>query len=732
MLIDDDEASRTEVKDLVEWGDSPFECDATGTSDDVSTADYDAFLVTRGQEPNSRMGVVESLVSRARGPVVVLSDVESQTTDRRALEAGAADYLAKDRLTAETVQRALRYSVETWRERRMGERELRRYQELATAAYDHSSVAKAIVSLPGGRLISANHAVQEMLGYDLDELKGRHFRDLTHPDDVGIDEYQFQRLTDGEIDSYTIDKRYLRSDGSVIWGRLQVSRIEGTEGRNYVLSEAVDITEAKLAEERIAFQASLLEQMRTPVIATDLKGRVTHWNQQAEVAYGWTTEEAGGREFIPMVAPDIDSESLEAMRTGIRELGLWEGELTVTRKDGTRFPVWASGAVVRDASGRPAGIVGAIVDLTDVEIARAEAQAQEMLSRSLLEAVNVPIAIMDETGRPVATNPSWSTTVGEHTHGYFPGSLLSDPSPDDLTEIIGGVDAVLSAIQDHFDYEYACQTAAGDRWMRIMVRPVEDGGAIVSHWDTTDERFARTALEDTVRAKDEFITSVSHELRTPLSVVVGMAETLRTGRYAESERDEFEELIVEQAREMAMIVEDLLVAGRIDSDTLSVRETMVDLQEELESVTRAWEKRDWPAITVKLRPGAEMAYADALRVRQILRNLLTNAGRYGRPPIEVRAVRARDQVIMAVSDHGDGVPGEAIDKMFQPFARFGAVEGQPSSVGLGLHVSKRLAQLMGGDLVYKRNGDLTTFILSLPAAAPADYPPADGKRFVHA
>lgn len=616
-------------------------------------------------------------------------------------------------------------------EQKEAERELRRYRELTSAAYDESSVAKAIVSLPEGRIISVNEAICVFLGYDRDALTGMHFEDVTYPDDLEADLLQFKRLIDSEIDSYDIDKRYVRSDGAVVWGRLQVSMIHGDSGVGYVLGEIVDITETKEAQGHLAFQASLFEQMRTPVFATDRRGLITHWNHQAEITYGWTAEEVLGRDFIDLALPILDPSQLETMRADFRQKGLWEGELSITRRDGSTFPAWSSGAVVRDSRGRPAGIVGAIVDLSDVQKARADALAHEMLSRSLLEAVSIPIAILDSAGDIVASNPSWGLSGEARVHPYLPCPQEEAPASDIVDQIEAGVEAVLAGEEGRFSLEYACAAADGERWMSVVAAPAEGGGAIVSHRDITDERFARTALEETIRAKDEFITSVSHELRTPLSVVVGLAETLRSGRYSETESSEFHDLIADQSQEMALIVEDLLVAGRMDSDTLTVRQSMVDLEDEVDAVLNPLVNKDID-ISVRMIPGAEKVYADSLRVRQILRNLITNAVRYGEPPVRIKAVRARDKVIVSVADHGEGVPGNALEKMFHPYSRFGAADGQPSSVGLGLHVARRLARLMGGDLVYKSDAELTTFLLTLPAeSSDSDGGSGDGMRFVH-
>lgn len=849
LLIDHDLDDQRMVRDLIE-DHSEIVCDvATGLEDGydaVLAGEHDAYLVALRPGSESDLERIRELANEAPGPLVVLTQTVEDDADVYALNVGA-EYLVKDRLSPELVERRLRHSVERWRVRRRAEegflkyrslfdgvpvglfrirpdgtfvevnatavralgyddqsqlvgrkidelladdqsleipilagagegelhletrdgdnlwvsvtleevrddagdvthyegaalditeqkeaeRELRRYRELTAAAYGESSVAKAIVSLPEGRIISANNAICAFLGYDRESLTGMHFEDVTHPDDLGADVLQFKRLIDSEIDNYDIIKRYVRSDGSVVWGRLQVSMIHGDGGVGYVLGEIVDITETKEAQGNLAFQASLFEQMRTPVLATDRRGLITHWNRQAEIAYGWSAEEVMGRDFIDLALPDLDPSQLDTMRADFRAMGLWEGELTITRKDGSTFPAWASGAVVRDESGQPAGVVGAIVDLSDVQKARADALTHEMLSRSLLEAVSIPIAILDSGGDIVASNPSWALGGDARVHPYVPCPEEEAPAAETVGQIESGVESVVAGEEDRFSLEYVCDVADGERWMRVVAAPAEGGGAIVSHWDITDERFARTALEETIRAKDEFITSVSHELRTPLSVVVGLAETLRSGRYSEAESSEFHDLIADQSQEMALIVEDLLVAGRMDSDTLTVRESMVDLEDEIDAVLRPLVNKDVD-VSVRLIPGAEKVYADSLRVRQILRNLITNAVRYGEPPVRIKAVRARDKVIVSVCDHGEGVPENALEKMFHPYSRFGTADGQPSSVGLGLHVARRLARLMGGDLAYKSDAELTTFLLTLRAESPDnERGSGDGMRFVH-
>ena len=116
-----------------------------------------------------------------------------------------------------------------------------------------------------------------------------------------------------------------------------------------------------------------------------------------------------------------------------------------------------------------------------------------------------------------------------------------------------------------------------------------------------------------------------------------------------------------------------------------------------------------PATTVAGRP--VLAWADPLRLRQILRNLLSNAVRYGAGDIRIEAVRRGSAVEVRVIDHGPGIPPADRDRVFQPYARVGPVV--PGSIGLGLAVSRRLARLMGGDLVYLGDHP-ATFQLTVP------------------
>lgn len=253
----------------------------------------------------------------------------------------------------------------------------------------------------------------------------------------------------------------------------------------------------------------------------------------------------------------------------------------------------------------------------------------------------------------------------------------------------------------------------GHRW--LFYRAVDTsigvpGSTIVSGLaDITHIREKTDAMSEVVRAKDEFVANVSHELRTPLTAVVGLTSELANDKaFRDTEWAELLQLVASQASEMSNIVDDLLVAARAEVGTVTVELQPVDLVDELKSTL------DGLGMTVALPTATPSpVLADPRRVRQILRNLLTNAQRYGGPRCRVVVGRAGATVWLEVRDNGDAIPDEQAEHIFEPYVTAGGKE----SVGLGLAVARQLAILMGGDLVHERSAAETVFRLHLPLAS---------------
>lgn len=237
---------------------------------------------------------------------------------------------------------------------------------------------------------------------------------------------------------------------------------------------------------------------------------------------------------------------------------------------------------------------------------------------------------------------------------------------------------------------------------------------IVVMTDITELRRTQLRLDQTVASKEQLVASVSHELRTPITGIMGVAFELRdhADEFSAKETAELIGLIADQSSDVALLVEDLMVAARADVETLAVRPETLNVRSELEQIIASSPLGSQPTIDV---PADVTAWADSLRFRQIIRNLLSNAQRYGGDTVRIEGGADKGTVALRVIDDGDGVPVEKTEVVFEPYSRAAqGTKAYPGSMGLGLAVSRRLARLMGGDLTYRyENGSV--FEVTLPS-----------------
>jgi signal transduction histidine kinase len=233
---------------------------------------------------------------------------------------------------------------------------------------------------------------------------------------------------------------------------------------------------------------------------------------------------------------------------------------------------------------------------------------------------------------------------------------------------------------------------------------------MVSMTDVTELVATQRELEHLIRWKDQFTASAAHELRTPVTGIVGIAQLLvEANTLQPGEVTELTTLLVSQAAELERLVEDLMVAGRSGAGQLDIRLEPFAVCHAIADAVKLID----PTTTVD---GSDVrAVGDEVRVRQVVRNLLTNALRYGGPHRRVVVSTAADQAVVDVMDDGDEIPAAARLEIFEPFSR-GNGKTVEASVGLGLAVSRTLARAQGGDLEYVRIDGWNSFRLSLPTA----------------
>ncbi len=223
------------------------------------------------------------------------------------------------------------------------------------------------------------------------------------------------------------------------------------------------------------------------------------------------------------------------------------------------------------------------------------------------------------------------------------------------------------------------------------------------------------AEREVVRAKNEFIANISHELRTPLTSIYGFSLVLLEQGFIDPQMSEdMVSLINRESAELGRMVEDLLVAAQEATSRVALVRSDVDVAAEVEAVVEPFARLDHP-IDVAIEPGT--VAADQLRVRQIVRNLVSNAAKHGGDDIRIIGDPDGDEYRLVVEDDGAGVPDEMAERLFSRFVHEGDQALTAGSVGLGLAVAHSLAHAMGGSLRYRRAEGRTSFVLRLPLAA---------------
>ncbi len=387
--------------------------------------------------------------------------------------------------------------------------------------------------------------------------------------------------------------------------------------------------------------------------------------------------------------------------------------LPMVRKDGNPVFIRANTQVVHDEHGEVLYFDGVGVDVT-AEIQSEQARiASDARFRSAFEGAPIGMALTSPDFRILRANRALERFLG-YERGELDGVAVADIShPDDMAE---NLEIHARAEGGSFQMHKRYVRKDGELVTALLVATQFDPTMMVSFVvDLSDQLRAQQALEELVRSKDEFLATVSHELRTPLTVVHGMAHELRDNwdSFDAEEARELAGLIADQSSELSHLVEDLLVVARAEAGTLEVMPQAVNLRAEVEAALASVPVQVAEIVTVQC--DERVVQADRLRVRQILRNLLTNAHRYGGTEVQLRAALLQELGLCSIQvrDDGPGVPAELATSIFEPYQRAHSLGIATEAVGLGLTVSRTLAESMGGSLEYRREDGWSVFDLTL-------------------
>jgi signal transduction histidine kinase len=259
--------------------------------------------------------------------------------------------------------------------------------------------------------------------------------------------------------------------------------------------------------------------------------------------------------------------------------------------------------------------------------------------------------------------------------------------------------------------QHLAPTLAGDvtvrsHWKAPIVNGVPDYSRIVIvDLDISDLREAEAAMEDAIESKDRLMATLAHELRNPLTGVVGFSSILTTewDSMDDDTRHDLARDIAAQVGDVSSLLDDFLTFNfdhslRVDDELLSLGGILASL--------------DLSGVRLDVDQ-ALMVRGDAIRIRQVIRNLVRNAEKHGGQSRTLRTVDRDRTVAIQMVDDGPGVSSDVLKRLFEPFSH----GSKPGSLGLGLAVSRKLAMAMRGDLCHRRVGDSTIFELELRSGA---------------
>ena len=509
---------------------------------------------------------------------------------------------------------------------------------------------------------------------------------------------------------------------------------------------------------------TILNTASDAIISVDEKQTITLFNECARQIFGYSSDEALGQPLnmlLPIRSRQVHGEDVRRFAGGEQDSrGMAErSTLLGRRKNGEEFPVEIT--ISKARLGDQLIFTAIVRDVTAVHATRLLMRKTEERYKNLFE--RSPIAIWEqdfsavgawldglrdagvidlgvylaahpkeaEVGmmlvRTLSVNPAGLDLIGARSLEEI---LETAPEEAHDAGIRQSFIVQFLAIWDQVDrveFEFTATDPSSDRIdCALHFAAGRTGGrldldsVIVALVNITERKVAEALLRDSVRSKEELIASVSHEIRTPLTAILGFAELLSNDAsgFTKEEHAEMLRVLVSESIDVANIVEDLLVAAKSDTGNLQVMRVPVDLRAQAAQVLEAWDQ----SVTghIRLVGGQVRCVGDPARVRQIVRNLISNALRYGGDHIRIEVGRHESAGYIVLVDDGPGVLPQDVDRVFEFYRSGEQVPGLTVAMGLGLGISRRLARIMDGDVTYRRSDGETVFELALPLAVSVD------------
>jgi PAS domain S-box-containing protein len=607
-----------------------------------------------------------------------------------------------------------------------------RYRTLFEYAADGIVIADA-----QGTYIDANASICQMLGYTRDELIGLHSSDVVAEAEIEHIESALNIIKSKS--DYQREWQFQRKDGSTFPAEVLATMMP--DGN--LLGVIRDITRRKQREAILHLRERALGEVSQGVLICNEKRLISYANDSFTKITGYEESEILGRSCAILQGPDSDPNVILKIRAALNAGEPFEGEILNYRKDGTPFWNELSLAAIPSPDGGPPQYIGIQRNITD-----RKQTAEALLWRTAFFEAQVDssldgILVVDSFGKKILQNERMNEllklprdVVESHDDSRQVAFVASRvKNPQEFIERISQLYSDPNEIgRDEFEL---LDGTILDRFSS----PVRDKtgryyGRITTFRDVTTERLREQKLAEALaqekelsekarageQAKGEFLAVMSHEVRTPLNGILGFSEMLaRTQLPPESQ--EYVQTITSSGEALLRILDDILDFSRIDAGHLPIEKICFAPREILSEIHGLFARQ---AAQAKLEFEVSAAEnipqhlnGDANRIRQILLNLVGNAIKFtdaGSVTLHLRRKSDSNTYEFVVSDTGPGVTADQLARIFLPFTQAdSSISRRHGGAGLGLSISRRLAELMGGTLeVRSEQGHGAEFLLAVP------------------
>jgi PAS domain S-box-containing protein len=473
-------------------------------------------------------------------------------------------------------------------------------------------------------------------------------------------------------------------------------------------------------------------------VVVDRGGKILVVNVQAERMFGYPRSEMLGQpvemlipgRFRPNHPQHVHRYTSEP-RTRPMGSGL---ELFGRRRDGSEFPVEISLSPIQATDGML--VAAAIRDVSDRKRIEGEARRANAFLLSAVDSIHDAFVLYDEEDRIVLVNSTFRDLLGRTLQGPVVGRLFTELVDRSIADNVFDLG---NETPDQFRERWCTyhqlpngalelKTHSG-RVLRIVDRPTAEHGTVSLMMDMTEERLradelraARASAEAASAAKSELLASMSHELRTPLNAVLGFAQLLQRDKKQPLSDRQLERVdhVLRGGEHLLKLIDEVLDLSRIEAGGVTISAEPMTLPEVLLEVFTTLEpmaQRAGVSVAVSAHRDLPVVIADRTRLAQILMNFGSNAIKYNKSGGSVRfdVSSGPDSVRINVVDDGIGIPADKRAKIFEPFHRAGQETGPIQGTGIGLAISKRLAELMRGHVGFEsETGKGSAFWVEIP------------------